>query len=75
MYIKTDILMKYYTFLFIFVTMNTKMERHVNHPYAKSPTAQPELYIVSTFTESKHNVIFVRVGARDYGERSQVIKF
>ena len=24
--------MKYYTFVFIFVTMNTKMERHVNHP-------------------------------------------
>lgn len=23
--------------------MNTKMERHVNHPYAKSPTAQPDL--------------------------------
>ena len=33
--IKTEILIKPDQLLFIFVTVNTKMERHVNYPYSQ----------------------------------------
>lgn len=44
--------MKYYILLFTFVTKNTKMERHVNHPYTCDMTDYEADYFICKFLGS-----------------------